>query len=196
MPHYHAEEATRAIKPILGDYYTFDSREVRPITAHLCSSLVQEACFISFLASPAQAPDLLQSPCYTFPILCLLQFCHKSDHKSLPHRQPNVAAFIWRRCTRHCGRTGSTRVSCRRRSRAAVCTGMRRSTEGDPLRFNCRQLSHSKGTCQRNGSNGNTYWLGNLVSFERLGPECEQSVLRGMRLVRSAIAIRQLWLEV
>lgn len=28
MPHYHAEEATRAIKPILGDYYTWDNREV------------------------------------------------------------------------------------------------------------------------------------------------------------------------
>jgi hypothetical protein len=28
MPHYHAEEATRAIKPILGDYYMWDSREV------------------------------------------------------------------------------------------------------------------------------------------------------------------------
>lgn len=28
MPHYHAEEATRCIKPILGDYYTFDGREV------------------------------------------------------------------------------------------------------------------------------------------------------------------------
>ena len=28
MPHYHAEEATRAIKPILGDYYMWDDREV------------------------------------------------------------------------------------------------------------------------------------------------------------------------
>ena len=30
MPHYHGEEATRAIKPILGDYYTVDNREVWP----------------------------------------------------------------------------------------------------------------------------------------------------------------------
>ena len=28
MPHYHAEEATRALKPVLGDYYMFDGREV------------------------------------------------------------------------------------------------------------------------------------------------------------------------
>ncbi len=35
MPHYHAEEATRAIKPILGDYYTFDPREVYCLLATL-----------------------------------------------------------------------------------------------------------------------------------------------------------------
>jgi omega-6 fatty acid desaturase (delta-12 desaturase) len=28
MPHYHAEEATEALKPILGEYYTFDKRNV------------------------------------------------------------------------------------------------------------------------------------------------------------------------
>jgi omega-6 fatty acid desaturase / acyl-lipid omega-6 desaturase (Delta-12 desaturase) len=28
MPHYHATEATRAIKPILGDYYRFDSTPI------------------------------------------------------------------------------------------------------------------------------------------------------------------------
>jgi len=28
MPHYHAQEATEALKPVLGDYYKFDSREV------------------------------------------------------------------------------------------------------------------------------------------------------------------------
>lgn len=28
MPHYHAEEATEALKPVLGDYYLFDKREV------------------------------------------------------------------------------------------------------------------------------------------------------------------------
>lgn len=28
MPHYHAEEATRHLKPVLGKYYTFDDREV------------------------------------------------------------------------------------------------------------------------------------------------------------------------
>ena len=28
MPHYHAEEATAALKPILGDYYLYDDRNV------------------------------------------------------------------------------------------------------------------------------------------------------------------------
>eukprot|EP00249_Psilotum_nudum_P004991 c18482_g1_i1 orf=469-651(-) len=35
MPHYHAEEATKAIKPILGRYYQFDSTPV-------CKSLLRE----------------------------------------------------------------------------------------------------------------------------------------------------------
>ena len=28
MPHYHAQEATEALKPLLGAYYKSDSREV------------------------------------------------------------------------------------------------------------------------------------------------------------------------
>lgn len=28
MPHYHAQEASKAIKEVLGDYYMFDSRNV------------------------------------------------------------------------------------------------------------------------------------------------------------------------
>lgn len=28
MPHYHAMEATKAIKPILGDYYQFDGTSI------------------------------------------------------------------------------------------------------------------------------------------------------------------------
>lgn len=28
MPHYHAQEATEALKPVLGAYYKSDSREV------------------------------------------------------------------------------------------------------------------------------------------------------------------------
>ena len=28
MPHYHAQEATEALKPVLGDYYNVDNREV------------------------------------------------------------------------------------------------------------------------------------------------------------------------
>jgi len=35
MPHYHAEEATRAVKPLLGDYYRYDST---PITSALWNS--------------------------------------------------------------------------------------------------------------------------------------------------------------
>lgn len=51
MPHYHAEEATRYLKPVLGKYYTHDDREVSimpllpsfPYVAFLSDSLID--CF-------------------------------------------------------------------------------------------------------------------------------------------------------
>lgn len=49
MPHYHAEEATRAIKPILGDYYRFDGTPI-------VKALWREATECVFVSPDADGP--------------------------------------------------------------------------------------------------------------------------------------------
>lgn len=133
MPHYHAEEATRALKPVLGDYYTFDDREVLPAineaTFRSCSYTMQAS-----LAASCAAPVLLVlNSCYASEPCCftyrssLASFSPAASHPTLPHRHPvadTLAVLSCCRCTLRCGRTGSTRALCRKRRMAAAYFGM------------------------------------------------------------------------
>ena len=41
MPHYHLEEATAAVKPVMGDYYREPEKSKGPIPFHLLRPLIR-----------------------------------------------------------------------------------------------------------------------------------------------------------
>lgn len=128
MPHYHAEEATRALKPVLGDYYTIDDREVLPAINQATFRSCSYTCCFMCCSSLACSQQLL---CKRALLLHVpLQSCFVLTScfpPTLPHRHPvadTLAVLSCCRCTLRCGRTGSTRALCRKRRMAAAYFGM------------------------------------------------------------------------
>lgn len=51
IPHYHLEEATEAVKPVLGDYYREPEKSKGPIPFHLVAPLVRSFKKDNFVAN-------------------------------------------------------------------------------------------------------------------------------------------------